>query len=188
MTDIRSKLLALDVNDKTEEKGKFTYLSWAWAVTKMIEICPSATWKYIKDAEGNYSHKDHTGYFVETSVTVGEQTINEVMPVLDNRNKPIAEPNAFDVNTSLKRCLTKNFAMFGLGLYIYAGEDLPDAPEQHEPISHKKAEELICKLAEVDGDEPKFLQFLGCSNFFDLTESQYQKGLKAIKAKKESNE
>ena len=129
-TEARKKLLALDVSEHSEKKGKFTYLSWAWAVTEIIKLCPTAVWHYVKDAEGNLCHKDRTGYFVETSVTIDGQTINESHPVLDHRNHPMENPNPFHINTSLKRCLTKNFAMFGLGLYIYAGEDLPDVAEE----------------------------------------------------------
>jgi hypothetical protein len=136
---IRKLLLAVDCNKHTETKGKFTYLSWAWAVQIINDLVPEATWRYVKDAEGNFSHKDRTGYFVETSVSMAGVTINEVLPVLDFKNNPIKEPTAFHVNTSLKRCLTKNFAMFGLGLYIYAGEDTAYFIGGKEPVKKAKA-------------------------------------------------
>jgi len=154
---IRKKLMGIDVNEHTESKGGFTYLSWAWAVAKMLELCPDVTWQYIKDAEGNISHQDRTGYFVETAVTIDGITIHETMPVLDYRNQPIKSPNSFHINTSQKRCLTKNFAMFGLGLYIYAGEDtayfLEGEDEEVKPSKTKRSgvQNPFAKTEPADG-------------------------------------
>ena len=126
-----SELLKINVNDHTEKKNGLTYLSWAWAWSKVLEIDPSSNYEVEQ-----FPHKDFPNMtlpyqdiggscIVWVSVTIFGKTVKVQLPVLDYRNKCISEPNAFDVNTSIMRCLTKGIAMHGLGLYIYAGEDLP---------------------------------------------------------------
>jgi len=114
------ELRKINVNEHTDRKGKFTYLSWAWAVDQLLQLDPSATWDY----------KDPV-YFAETlmvfcSVTAFGKTMTAQLPVLNHQNKAIQNPNAMDVNTAMQRCLAKAIALHGIGLYIYAGEDVPD--------------------------------------------------------------
>ena len=119
----------VDVSAKSEKKGMFTYLSWAWAVRELLRVAPEATWKVHEwGMEGSRQPYMQTeaGCFVKVSVTVNGVTREQVHPVLDNRNKSIKTPDAFQVNTSIQRCLAKAIALHGLGLYIFAGEDLPD--------------------------------------------------------------
>ena len=109
----------INVNEHTEKKGKFTYLSWAWAVDQLLLLDPSATWEY----------KDPV-YFAETlmvfcSVTAFGKTMTAQLPVMNNQNKAIQNPDAFAVNTAMQRALAKAIALHGLGLYIFAGEDIP---------------------------------------------------------------
>ncbi len=124
-------LNAIDVNKHVEKKGQFTYLSWAWAVAELRKASPTATWEVIK-TDGLPFCKTECGYFVEVSVTVDGITLSQIHPVLDNQNKTIPAPNAFQINTSIQRCLVKAIALHGLGLYIYAGEDLPTT--ELEPV------------------------------------------------------
>lgn len=119
------KLSEVDVNDKKKKKGRFDYLSWAFAVAELRKACPSATWEVLR-FDGLPYLKTETGYFVEVAVTVDNITLSQLHPILDARNNPITKPNSFNVNTSIQRCLVKAIALHGLGLYIYAGEDLPD--------------------------------------------------------------
>lgn len=156
--NIFEQLNKLNVNEFTKKKGNFTYLSWAWAVRELLQIAPDATW-VIHEFESWNAHgsvtqpymNTGTGYFVKVTVTVNGVDRTQVHPVLDNRNKTIDDPNAFQVNTSIQRCLAKAIALHGLGLYIFAGEDLP----VDEPIT--KAEmRTILALAEATGDESKF--------------------------------
>lgn len=121
-------LSELNVNEHVEQKGKFSYLSWAWAVSELRKASPTATWEVIK-YNGVPFCKTECGYFVEVAVTVDGITLSQIHPVLDNSNKPITAPNAFQINTSIQRCLVKAIALHGLGLYIYAGEDLPEIDE-----------------------------------------------------------
>lgn len=130
-----SKLAALDCKEHTEKKGGFTYLSWPWAVRKLRETAPNATWE-VRRFDGLPYLSTDCGYFVEVAVTVDGITLSQIHPVLDGRNQPIKAPNAFHINTSIQRCLVKAIALHGLGLYIYAGEDLPnpeDAAEEPKP-------------------------------------------------------
>jgi len=121
--DIRN----INVNEHTEKKGKFTYLSWAWAVDKLLQLDPTATWTHTKPE----SFADGT-MMVFCSVTAFGKTMTSMLPVINNQNKAISNPNAMDVNTAMQRCLVKAIALHGLGLYIYAGEDIP----------HEDAEDL----------------------------------------------
>ena len=120
-----SDLNKVDVSKHVEKKGGFSYLSWAYAVGELKKRYPAATWE-IKRFDGLPYQKTELGYFVEACVTVEGVTHCQIHPVLDNRNKPLASPTVFDINTSNQRALVKAIALHGLGLYIYAGEDLPE--------------------------------------------------------------
>ena len=140
----------VDVSAKSEKKGMFTYLSWAWAVRELLRVAPDATWEVHEwGMEGNRQPYMQTeaGCFVKVSVTVNEVTREQVHPVLDNRNKPIKTPDAFQVNTSIQRCLAKAIALHGLGLYIFAGEDLPDNSLDEKSMSQ------ILNAAKATGDK-----------------------------------
>lgn len=123
------QLATINVNEYVEKKGKFSYLSWAWAVDQLRRHDPQATWEVMR-FNGMPFMKTECGYFVEVAVTCSGITLSQIHPVLNNNNKPIEKPNAFEINTSIQRCLVKAIALHGLGLYIYAGEDLPDTGEQ----------------------------------------------------------
>ncbi len=135
------EVYAVNVNDKTEKKGGLTYLSWAPAWAEFKKLYPDASYK-INEFDGIFcSGNEKMGYMVQTSVTAGELTYEMWLPVMDMRNNTILQPKMTEINKSIMRCLTKNLAMFGLGLYIYAGEDLPDAPKNFAPITEKELAE-----------------------------------------------
>lgn len=118
-----SELTAINVSEHVERKGQFNYLSWPYAVQQLRTFDDTATWE-IKRFNGlPYLHTE-TGYFVEVAVTVRNITLTQIHPVLDSRNKTIPVPSAFDINTSIQRCLVKAIALHGLGLSVYAGEDI----------------------------------------------------------------
>lgn len=145
-------LSSVNVNDKVEKKSNLTYLSWAHAWAEVKKACPDATYQVLMDETTNkpYFYDENLGYMVMTEVTIEGETLEMWLPVMDGANKAMmAKPytykgNAwvngkkvevdktveaatmFDINKTLMRCLTKNLAMFGLGIYIYAGEDLPE--------------------------------------------------------------
>jgi hypothetical protein len=118
-------LNAINVNEHVEKKGNFSYLSWPYAVQQLRLADPTARWEVKRFADDLPYQKTELGVFVEVSVTVQGITLSQIHPVLDAKNKPLLEPSAFDINTSIQRCLVKAVALHGLGLYIYAGEDLP---------------------------------------------------------------
>lgn len=123
-------LSEINVNNKTEKKGRLTYLSWAWAWAEVKKAYPSATYEIVKHGEDKklYSYEEGTGYFVETTVTIEGETLPMWLCVMDNRNNSILKnASSFDINKTLMRCLVKNLGMHGLGHYIYAGEDLPES-------------------------------------------------------------
>ena len=125
-----SDLLKINVNEKTEKKNGLTYLSWAWAWAEVLKVDPKANFK-VEMFDGIPLMPVGGSYMVWVTVTMFDKPMTCMLPVLDFRNKPIPTPNSFDVNTSIMRCLVKAIAMHGLGLYIYANEDLPigdDAP------------------------------------------------------------
>jgi hypothetical protein len=139
------KLLQLNVNDKVEKKNGLSYLSWSFAWSNFKKEYPTATYKVRTFENGlPYIYDANTGYMVFTEVTVDGLTHEMWLPVMDGANKAMkSEPytyktkygekevvaaTMFDINKTIMRCLVKNLAMFGLGLYIYAGEDLPEEP------------------------------------------------------------
>ncbi len=138
-------LNAINVNGKTEKKNGLTYLSWAWAWGEVKKLHPDATYTVYENRDGLNYHHDGKTCWVKTGVTVGGIEHIEYLPVMDHRNKSIAlnAVTSFDVNKTIQRSLTKACARHGLGLYIYAGEDLPESDEgeptpQPEPITAPK--------------------------------------------------
>ncbi|HVA19739.1 MAG TPA: DUF1071 domain-containing protein, partial [Solirubrobacteraceae bacterium] len=128
MDNYFEKLSRLNVSEHLERKGQFAYLSWPYAVEQLRLADPAATWE-VRRFEGMPYLKSECGFFVEVAVTVQGVTLSQVHPVLDAKNRPIELPNSFDINTSIQRCLVKAIALHGLGLYVYAGEDLPQGTE-----------------------------------------------------------
>ena len=124
-TNYFSELAAINVSEHIERKGQFNYLSWPYAVQQLRSFDDSATW-VIQRFNGLPYLSTECGTFVEVAVTVKGITLSQIHPVLDSRNKPLPVPSAFDINTSIQRCLVKAIALHGLGLSVYAGEDLSD--------------------------------------------------------------
>ena len=130
MENYFARLNEINVSAHIERKGDFAYLSWPFAVAQLRLADPGAFWE-VRRFEGVPYLRSEVGYFVEVAVTVEGITLSQIHPVLDGRNRPIPEPTAFDINTSIQRCLVKAIALHGLGLYVYAGEDLPAGETAH---------------------------------------------------------
>ena len=143
-----AQLNKVDVSKYVEKKGKFNYLCWAYAVRELKKVCPNATWGVVKAEDGSPFMLTSCGYFVEVWVEVEGCRLSQVHPVLDHRNQPLESPNAFQINTSIQRALAKAIALHGLGLYIFAGEDLPE-PDMLELEEIKE----ICDLADTLGKD-----------------------------------
>lgn len=130
MSNVFSKLNKINVNEKVESKNGLTYLSWAWAWAEVKKAYPESNYFIYENEDGwNYHHDGKTAW-VKVSITIEGLEHIEYLPVLDFKNKSIGldKLTSFNVNTAIQRALTKAIARHGLGLYIYAGEDLPDIP------------------------------------------------------------
>ena len=128
MDNYFTELNNINVNGHTEKKNNLTYLSWAWAWTEVKKIHPDANYKIYENAEGWFYFTDGKTCWVKTGVTINGIEHIEYLPVMDFKNKsiPVENVTSFDVNKAIQRSLTKACARHGLGLYIYAGEDLPE--------------------------------------------------------------
>jgi hypothetical protein len=126
-------LLKLNVNDHVEKKQNLSYLSWAWAWAEALKADPAATFTvktFLRDHYTEMPYMDVNGTaMVWVTVTMFGKPMTCFLPVMNHRNQPIQNPDSFQVNTAIMRCMTKGLALHGLGLYIYAGEDLPQSEE-----------------------------------------------------------
>ena len=150
MDNYFSTLNAINVSDKVEEKNGLSYLSWAWAWGELKKRFPDAIYTIYENAQGLFYHTDGKTAWVKTGVTVNGIEHIEYLPVMDNRNRsiPLDGITSFDVNKSIQRSLTKAVARHGLGLYIYAGEDLPDG--EPKPPAAKPKDPLASVRAPAD--------------------------------------
>lgn len=142
MSNYFDNLASVDCSAHIEKKGKFSYLSWPFAVAELKKKHPKATWEVKKCNDMPYTQTP-SGCFVEVEVDVDGVKLSQIHPVLDNRNQTIQEPNAFQINTSIQRCLVKAIALHGLGLYIYAGEDLPMESSEYSEEQKAQFDELM---------------------------------------------
>jgi hypothetical protein len=130
------ELLKLNVNEHVEKKQNLSYLSWAWAWAEALKADPAASFEVKTFKHDEYTEVPYMGVngtaMVWVTVTLFGKPMTCFLPVMDHRNKPITNPDAFQVNTAIMRCMTKGLALHGLGLYIYAGEDLPEG--EAEPV------------------------------------------------------
>ena len=147
-----TELNAINVSDKTEKKNGLTYLSWAWAWGELKKLHPDATYTVYENKDGWLYHTDGRTCWVKTGVTVNGIENIEYLPVMDLRNNsiPADKVTSYDVNKAVQRSLTKAVARHGLGLYIYAGEDLPEGEEKpqerqtEKPPKAKPSAEITC--------------------------------------------
>jgi hypothetical protein len=137
-----SRLNAVNVQDKVEKKNGMSYLSWAWAWGEVKKLHPDATYRIYETPEGRIYHTDGKTCWVKTGVTVNGIEHIEYLPVMDMRNKsiPLAGVTSMDVNKAIQRSITKACARHGLGLYLYAGEDLPEDETPPSPPPNSEPE------------------------------------------------
>ena len=185
-------LFEINVNDHIEKKKDLTYLSWPYAWAEVKKKYPNATYKIHLFGEKQlpYVFDESVGYMVFTDVTINDLTHTMWLPVMDSANKtmksacytyntkfkkdiPVEAATMFDVNKTIMRCLVKNLAMFGLGLYIYSGEDLPEI--ETEKISIKDANILKDIIRKIDDGDKIYTMILNrykVKSFRDLTQKQ----------------
>ena len=132
-----TELRKINVNDYIERKNGLAYLSWSWAVDQLLQLDESASWEYAEPRIFGET------MMVFCTVHAFGKSRTAQLPVMDFRNKAIHNPDAFSVNTAMQRCLAKAISLHGLGMYIYAGEDLPmaemrEAKEENEEVNKAK--------------------------------------------------
>lgn len=170
MATVFDELNAINVNDKTEKKKsgstELTYLSWTWAWAEVKKRFPEAHYEIVMHDGLPYVYDENTGYMVFTNVTIDGITHMMWLPVMDGANKAMKNQpytystkyngektvdaaTMFDVNKTIMRCLVKNLAMFGLGLYIYAGEDLPEVEVEEQKTAQEVAKKKLEKIDAV---------------------------------------
>jgi hypothetical protein len=189
MDNYFARLNQINVSDHVEKKGNFSYLSWPFAVAQLRLADPTASWE-VRRFEGLPYLRSETGYFVEVAVTVQGVTLSQIHPVLDGKNQPIQDPSAFDINTSIQRCLVKAIALHGLGLYIYAGEDLPqgEAPAKVTPLAAKRPitigqQRYLERLVKEAGwTDQRLLDYFGINAIPEMPMSEFDRALQALKS------
>jgi hypothetical protein len=188
------KLSAINVNDKTKKKSNLTYLSWTWAWSEFKKACPDATYEM-----GETTYDEVLGFMCHSSVTVEGETLSMWLPVLDPSmksmkkeaysystkygDKRVETATTFEINKTMMRCLVKNIAMFGLGIYIYAGEDLPES-ETEQTVSKVNDKAKAVAVAKTEKKEPKHITLdIGDGNWVTVLNyiaRNKSKGLEAI--------
>lgn len=221
MATVFDELNAINVNDKTEKKKsggtELTYLSWTWAWAEVKKRFPEAHYEIVMHDGLPYVYDENTGYMVFTNVTIDGITHTMWLPVMDGANKAMKNQpytystkyngektvdaaTMFDVNKTIMRCLVKNLAMFGLGLYIYAGEDLPEVEVEEQKTAQEVAKKKLEKIDAVQLEalreilaangiyEDTVLNLYKLKSLADVTNQKYeniQSHLEDIKKKQE---
>lgn len=202
MDNLFKQLYETNVNDLIDKKGDFSYLSWPYAVAQLRLADPAASWEVKRFADDLPYQKTDLGVFVEVAVTAQGVTLSQIHPVLDHKNRPLLEPNAFDINTSIQRCLVKAIALHGLGLSIYAGEDLSHAQgnkvvgigqgkrDNAQPATTLNKTQLaqVRKLiTETGADQKKLLDFFQVEALEQIPATEYARVIRSLeKHKKEA--
>ena len=140
-------LRSINVNDHTEKKGNLTYLSWTWAVDKLLENDPMAVWTFHEPMAFGET------LMVQCTVTAFGKSMTMHLPVMDNKNQAVKNPDSRKVSDAMMRCLAKTIACFGSGLYVYAGEDLPTESAEDKEAKWTIAEnwvENINKASDIE--------------------------------------
>lgn len=190
MSSVFENLNNANVNGHTEEKNGLTYLSWAWAWAEVKKAYPDANYAIEKFNGLPYVYDENTGYMVYTTVTIEGITHEMWLPVMDGANKAMkAMPykyttrygektceaaTMFDVNKAIMRCLVKNLAMFGLGLYIYAGEDLPESEQAVYPSRAEMLKEVSKSYPEGSKNLAALLGTFGVDSLDKASDAQLQ--------------
>ena len=195
-TSIFSTLNAINVGEHIEKKNNLSYLSWAWAWAELKKNYPDSFYTIYENSEGLFYHTDGKTAWVKTGVTVvdGDKQIEhiEYLPVMDFKNRSITIDaiTSTDVNKAIQRSLTKAVARHGLGLYIYAGEDLPEEEQKEAQKEAEEARLIAVKTLKETGSQKQIEYFekkLG-RKVDDFTFEQADGAVKQIIAKRKAAE
>lgn len=189
-------LSQVDVSDRIEKKQNLSFLSWAWAWGTLMEHYPQAEYTFQEPESATDG-----SLMVFCTVTIDSLSRQMWLPVMDYKNKAIPNPNAFQLNTAKMRCLVKCLAMFGLGHYIYAGEDLPNAEADRQAEADKKAAEELAEslkpltveqlsrinalIEETEADVESFHKYFKVAEIAELTTAQAEVAILKLETKKD---
>ena len=189
-------LSQVDVSDRIEKKQNLSFLSWAWAWGTLMEHYPQAEYSFQEPESA-----PDGSLMVFCTVTIDSLSRQMWLPVMDYKNKAIPNPNAFQLNTAKMRCLVKCLAMFGLGHYIYAGEDLPNAEADRQAEADKKAAEELAEslkpltveqlsringlIEETEADVESFHKYFKVAEIAELTTAQAEVAILKLETKKD---
>lgn len=170
-----NQLNQINVNEHVEKKNGLSYLSWAWAWAEVKKLFPNAQYKIYERENGCIYWDDGRTAWVKTGVIIEGLEHIEYLPIMDFKNQsiPVEKITSFDVNKAIQRSLTKAVARHGLGLYIYAGEDLPEGGSQEEPTLD---ENLLKECQELKIDLKNLAAYLK-KNYCNLTNDDLKKGI-----------
>lgn len=160
------ELNAINVNKMTEKKGNLTYLSWAFAWQEVKKLCPDMNRTVYENADGHNYHTDGRTAWVKVGVTIGGIEHIDYLPIMDARNNaiPVEKVTSFDVNKAIQRSTTKAIGLHGLGLYIYAGEDMPEDDKAQAAASKPaSAEGTIIELEIGDENWVKVMNYVNAN-------------------------
>lgn len=183
MARVWADLSAINVNDHVQKKANLSYLSWTWAWSTLMSKYPESYYVF------NDCNQEDGSVMVECVLTIheGEEVATRTMwlPVMDHRNKAIINPNARDISDARMRCLVKCMAMFGLGFYIYAGEDIPTAEKEElsQPIDGPQFRQLNEMIEYSGTDVSKFLGFYKIQAVSDLPKSHFEQAYNMLAKK-----
>ena len=172
-------LSAIDCSKHVEKKGNLSYLSWAWAWQTLMEHYPDSSYTYCPP-----SFLENGTCEVNVSVTVKDKTHSMWLPVMDNRSKSIVNPTTRDISDARMRTLVKCISMHGLGIYLYAGEDLPEAV-QDAVVTSEQAAQLKSLLEITESDVEKFCQVFKCSTVDQMRAVHFDNALGLLKQKED---
>ena len=158
------ELNAINVNKMTEKKGNLTYLSWAFAWQEVKKLCPDMNRTVYENAVGNNYHTDGRTAWVKVGVTINSIEHIDYLPIMDARNNaiPVEKVTSFDVNKAIQRSTTKAIGLHGLGLYIYAGEDMPE-DDKVATAASKPADGIIIELNIGDENWVKVMNYVNAN-------------------------
>jgi hypothetical protein len=157
------ELNAINVNKMTEKKGNQSYLSWAYAWQETMKICPDMTRKVYESETGTNYHTDGKTAWVKVGITIDGQEHIDYLPIMDAKNAslPIERVTSFDVNKAIQRSTTKAIGLHGLGLYVYAGEDMPD--EEKAAKATPSAEGIVIELKLGDENWVRVMNYVNAN-------------------------
>lgn len=178
------------ISDPQGKRPPVGYLPWASAWGRVLRHDPRASYEVVQFPDGPMQRLPNGGWMVWVDVTIRGFTRRAYLPVLDHRNRPLAEPDAGAVNKSIQRCLAKGIALHGLGLYLYRGEDLPSdeyGEAVQAKVSPKQADTIRDLIADAQVDAERILTWLKVESIEEIPSAAYDRTVTALEAEKRRN-